>query len=300
MEELTLVIMAAGMGSRFGGLKQIEPVGPSNEIIADYSVYDAIKAGFNKVIFVIKEENLEYFKNNITSKYQDKIKVEFAFQRLDNVPVGTVIPENRVKMWGTSHALYSAKDKINGSFALINADDFYGFDSFKRLVEFFKRNNNPYDNIMVGYPISSVISDKGLVKRGICILENNQVKSLIESEVGLVNDVIVAKSLMDGTTMYLEKNHPTSLSCFGFKKSFLDFLETDYYSFFKSKLDEKSEFILTETIRKNLENGNMNLLYESSTGKWLGVTYKDDLDIIKKEILNLVEKGVYKNNLWED
>jgi NDP-sugar pyrophosphorylase family protein len=165
-KDITLVILAAGMGSRFGGLKQMEPIGPTGQFIIDYSVYDAIKAGFNKVVFIIKEENYDAFKETIGSRVEPYIKVEYCFQKNDNIPEGYKLPEDRVKPLGTAHALYCAKDKVNENFAIISADDFFGYDAFKKAADFLKENN---DFCVIGYKIGDTLSDKGAVKRGVCI-----------------------------------------------------------------------------------------------------------------------------------
>ena len=174
----TLVIMAAGMGSRFGGLKQIEPVGPSGEIIADYSVYDAKKAGFERVVFIIRKENEDYFKEHIISKFNDKIEVELAFQELSYIPEDVILPEGRVKMLGTGHALYCAQDYIDDDFIIINSDDFYGYDSFLQASKFLDSKNEDY--MSVNYPFYVTMSKYGKVKRGVVKEDNGYVKEVLE------------------------------------------------------------------------------------------------------------------------
>ena len=164
---MTLVIMAAGMGSRFGGLKQVEPVGPNGEFILDYSVYDAIKTGYTKVVFIIKEENYDLFRKTVGKRIEDKIDVEYAFQKLEDVPSFVSIPKERVKPWGTSHAILSAKNFVNEPFTVINADDFYGFEPYKKLSNFFKENKNDDEYAMIGYRASNTMSKNGSVKRGV-------------------------------------------------------------------------------------------------------------------------------------
>ena len=165
---MTLVIMAAGMGSRFGGLKQVEPVGPNGEFILDYSIYDAIRAGYDKVVIIIKEENYDLFRETIGKRIEKKIKVEYAFQRIEDVPEGVKIPEARVKPWGTSHAILSAKKYVNEPFAIINADDFYGLDPYMKIKEYFDKESGNNEYAMVGYNVMNTMSENGSVKRGVC------------------------------------------------------------------------------------------------------------------------------------
>ena len=176
MEEKTLVILAAGMGSRFGGMKQIEPVGPNGEFIIDYSIYSAIRYGFNKIVFIIKEENYDVFKETIGSRIEDKIKVEYAFQKLEDIPEGFTVPEGRKKPWGTAHAVYAVRDFINGNFGVITADDFYGDDAFKVLSD----NLDTNDYIIPGYKLGDTLSVNGAVKRGVILHDNGIVKSIVE------------------------------------------------------------------------------------------------------------------------
>src|SRR5574344_1213783 len=183
MGKRSLVVLAAGMGSRFGGIKQIEPVGPCGEILADYAVYDAKRYGFERVIFIIKKEHLDIFKEKICQKYMDKIEVCFAFQELNNIPSDVKIPEGRTKMLGTTHALLAAKPFIDGPFLMINADDYNGPDSFKLASEFFDKNELPNEYLTVNYPFKVTSSNNGKVKRGVCISEGDVVKNIIESEI---------------------------------------------------------------------------------------------------------------------
>ena len=195
---MTLVIMAAGMGSRFGGLKQVEPVGPNGEFILDYSVYDAIKAGYTKVVFIIKEENYNLFRQTVGKRIEDKIAVEYAFHKLEDVPSFVSIPKERVKPWGTSHAILSAKNFVNEPFTVINADDFYGFEPYEKLSNFFKENKNDDEYAMIGYRASNTMSKNGSVKRGVCKKDsNNYLVNLTESSLEYVDNKIIATPLDD-------------------------------------------------------------------------------------------------------
>ena len=197
MKDKTLVIMAAGMGSRFGGLKQIEPVGPNGEFIIDYSIYDAIKAGFNKVVFIIKEENYEIFKKTIGDRINGHIAVDYVFQKLDNLPEGYSVPMNRVKPWGTSHAIMSCYLKVNEDFIVINADDFYGRDAFMVASKFLddRAKNNWQEYAIIGYRAINTITENGAVKRGVCELDGIYLKNLIESELTLAKGTLQAVPL---------------------------------------------------------------------------------------------------------
>ena len=301
MNELTLVVMAAGMGSRFGGLKQITPIDEDGNFLIDYSVYDAIKAGFEKVVFIIKEENLEVFKETIGKRLESKIPVEYAFQKLENVPSFVHIPEDRIKPWGTVHAILSAKDFIHGSFAVINADDFYGYDSYKIVAEFLKNNQNETEHISVPYPFNKVDSKYGFVKRGVLYFQEDNVSRIIECNVGYEDNQVLAKPL-DGTEPFqIEANHPVSMNMFGFKQSVLKELEEYFEKYMKKNLDdlEKAECLLTDFLEEYLNQEKITLKYATSNGEWLGMTYKEDLVEVQQKLNELKNKGEYNTHLWE-
>ncbi len=300
MKDLTLVIMAAGMGSRFGGLKQIEPVGLSKEIIADYSVYDAIRAGFSKVIFIIRKENLEYFQNNISNKFSSKIKVEYAFQELDMVPNDVVLPEGREKMLGTGHALYCARHLIDGDFVVINADDFYGFDSYKVAVEFFQNPDYQGKHLTVNYPFYVTASPNGSVRKGVVFTDSEgYVTDNLECEVSIDNEMVIAKSLFDDKELTIAKDHPVTVNFFGLRKEFLDLLIQEFDIFIHQPLDLKTEFLLPEIIRQGIKKGNIKMIAKTSKSRWLGITYKEDLPKLKENIVELIKKGEYPKKLWD-
>lgn len=300
MDNLTLVIMAAGMGSRFGGLKQIEPVGPSGEIIADYSVYDAIRAGFSKVIFIIRREHLDYFKEHITSKFEDQIKVEFAFQELDMIPSDVSLPEGRVKMLGTGHALFCAKDLIDGNFVLINSDDFYGLNSYQKAAEFFKNNHEDLEYLTVNYPFYVTETKNGAVKRGVVFTDDeNFVTNNIECEIERDNGKLIANAIFEDKTFELDENHPVTVNFFGLRPSFLEFLESEFAKFIHGDIGLKDEFLLPEILRRGIKENKFKMLATTSESKWMGVTYKEDLPDLKKNIEDLIKKGEYPNELWD-
>lgn len=293
---MTLVIMAAGMGSRFGGLKQIEPVGPNNEIIADYSVYDAKRAGFDKVVFVIRKENEEYFKEHIISKY-DGIDVKLVFEEFDTLPIKAEIPEHRVKMLGTGHAVYSAKEEIEGDFVVINSDDFYGYDSFRIAANFL----NKYEKgcISVNYPYEVTRSEFGKVKRGVIEEEGNLVKNIVESEKREENDKIIAKKLQGGEEFIINKDTSVAVNFFGVRHSFLNLLEEEFIKFIKGGITMDNEFLLPDIVKLGIKNGFFSVYSGVSSGKWMGMTYKEDLVNVKNHINELIKKGDYPEKLWK-
>ena len=292
----TLVIMAAGMGSRFGGLKQIEPVGPSGEIIADYSVYDAKKAGFERVVFIIRKENEDYFKEHIISKFNDKIEVELAFQELSYIPEDVILPEGRVKMLGTGHALYCAQDYIDDDFIIINSDDFYGYDSFLQASKFLDSKNE--DDIIGNYPFYVTMSKYGKVKRGVVKEDNGYVKEIIESEISVDGDKIIASSLVNGDIFEIEKDTPVAVNFFAFRKSFFNVLNQEFDKFIHGDIDLKSEFLLPDILKCGLDEKKFKVRCATSKSKWIGMTYKEDEEDVKKSINELISLGEYPNNLW--
>lgn len=299
MINLTLVIMAAGMGSRFGGLKQIEPVGPNGEIIADYSVYDAIKAGFNKVVFIIRREHLEYFQNNICKNFADKIKVEYAFQELDMIPKDVKLP-SREKMLGTGHALYCAEKLIDGDFVIINSDDFYGFDAYKIAAEFFLNNPNKDTYLTVNYPYDTTASKNGAVKRGVVFTDSNDyVTDNLECEIEQKNEKIIARSLFNDKEFTISRKHPVTVNFFGFRQSFFKILNEEFNIFIHGSIDSQNEFLLPEIIRRGISKGQIKMVAKMSQSQWMGITYKDDLPELKKNINKLIKKGEYPENLWK-
>lgn len=302
MNELTLVVMAAGMGSRFGGLKQITPVDEEGNFLIDYSIYDAIKAGFKKIVFIIKKENLKDFEETVGKRIKDKIKVEYAFQDLNDVPNGITVPEGRVKPWGTTHAILSAKSCINGPFAVINADDFYGFDSYRIVADYLNSSLDETEAISVPYPFSKVDSKYGFVKRGVLYYEEDKVKKIVECSIGYEDDKVLAKPLSGAPSFEIEKDHPVSMNMFGFHKTVLDKMETYYENFMienKDNLDEV-ECLLPDFIQKEMDEKKLTLKYRVSNGVWLGMTYKEDLEIVKEKIKELKENGEYPVNLWNE
>lgn len=295
--DLTLVILAAGMGSRFGGLKQIEGIGPNDEFIIDYSVYDAVEAGFNKVVFIIKEENYEIFKETIGKRVEPYVKVEYAFQKNDNLEKYN-IPKDRVKPFGTAHALLCAKEYVNEKFAIISSDDFYGKDSFKQCAEYLRNNN---DFCVIGYKVGETLSDKGAVKRGICMEKNGFLTDVIESKVERSGNIVKCEPLNGGPILIVNDDHPVSMIMFGLTPHVFKIIENQIDEFFTNHQDDLSscEFLMPDVLDKAIKTGDAKIKVVPTNAKWHGITYREDLDNMKSAINMLIEKGDYKKNLWK-
>lgn len=296
---MTLVIMAAGMGSRFGGLKQIEPIGPNGEIIIDYSIYDAIKAGFNKVVFIIKEENYELFKSVIGNKIEGLINVEYVFQSLKNVPEGIEIPSDRVKPLGTAHAILSCKNVVNEPFVVINADDFYGRDAYIKAANFLKEDTKDY--AMVGYIIGNTLTENGSVKRGYAEQENGYLTNLIESNVYRENNKVKVEPLDGREGFYANMNDLVSMNMWCFKEDMLDYLDTHFIDFFKNNKEDllKCEYLIPDVVFERIENKDIRVRVVDTTAVWHGITYKEDKKDLVDYINKLIEEGEYPDNLYE-
>lgn len=296
--EKTLLIMAAGMGSRFGGLKQIEPIGPNGEFLIDYSVYDAIKAGFTKVVFIIKEENYDVFKETIGARIDDKIPVEYVFQKLENIPNNFTIPEDRVKPWGTAHAILSAKNKINEPFAVINADDFYGRDAYLKVSEFLDNNQNEW--ACIGYIVNNTLSQFGPAKRGVCNEKSGYLVNITESSVEKIAGIITAKPLNGDKPFEVEENSLVSMNMFGFTPDLFNILEKQFIDFFNETTDLiKGEFLIPEAVKKCISKKEKKVAVKKTTAKWLGMTYQEDKQIVIDEINRMVQEKEYPNQLWD-
>ena len=297
--EKTLLIMAAGMGSRFGGLKQIYPVGPNGEFIIDYSIYDAIRAGFNKIVFVIKKENYDTFRETIGRRVENHIKVEYVFQEMNNIPAGFNYDENRVKPWGTAQAILAAKDIIHGPFGVINSDDFYGYDAFNVLSKFLD-NNIAYNWATVGYLAKNTLSEFGPAKRGICAVKDGNLETIIESKVERVSGVIKASPLSGSAEFNISDDTMISMNMFGFSEKLFDILSKSFINFFENMKDEMTdEFLIPDVIQKCIDDKKCTVSVLKTTAKWRGMTYKEDETFVKNEILRLISTGDYPSNLWK-
>lgn len=296
---MQLLIMAAGMGSRFGGLKQIAPMGPNDEFIIDYSIFDAIKTGFSKVVFIIKEENYDIFKETIGARVEPHIKVEYAFQKLENVPEFVNIPEERVKPWGTAHAIYCAKENITEPFVVINADDFYGRDAFEVAANFIK-NSQGKEYATVGYEAIKTMTENGSVKRGVIETNGEILKSITESSIIEDGNDILCTPLNGGDDFRITKEALVSMNMLIFDLSVFPYIEEKMQIFFKENENnlEKCEFLIPDILDQanKEEYASVKVLHTDAT--WYGVTYKEDTDFVRSSIKKLVEENEYPNNLW--
>ncbi len=296
---MTLVIMAAGMGSRFGGLKQVTPVGPNGEFIIDYSIYDAIKAGFNKVVFIIKEENYELFRTTIGHRIENKIDVDYVFQSNDDVKEDVEIPSERVKPLGTGHAILCCKDVVNEPFVIINADDFYGADAFLTASKFIKENVDEHNYAVVGYNIANTISANGAVKRGVCTVQDHKLIRLIESSVERLGNQIVATPISGAPSFVVDKNATVSMNMFVFYPNLFDYLKNDFDEFLKTANLLKDEFYIPNVVFKHIYTRDITCDVLATTAVWKGITYASDLDAFKAYIKDEIERGVYPVDLYK-
>ena len=299
----TLLILAAGLGSRFGGLKQIEGVGPNNEFIIDYSIYDAIKAGFNKIVFIIKEENYEIFKETIGKRVEPHIETEYVFQKNDNLPEEyKELLKNREKPLGTAHAILCARDKINEPFAIINADDFYGYDAYEKAIQFLENpSTNHYG--MVAYRLGNTLTPNGSAKRGVCeVDEKGELIKLTESSVTLNGDTVDVHPLEGKAAFRTSKDTIASMNFLLFTPDLFQILEDRFPDFLNQNKDnlDSCEYLIPIVLNELVEEGKKQVNVIETTSVWYGITYKEDKDLVTNAIKKLVEMGVYPQNLWSE
>ena len=296
----TLFVLAAGMGSRYGGLKQIDGLGPNGETIMDYSVYDALRAGFGKVVFVIRKDFEEAFREVVISKYADKVPCEVCFQSVDKVPEGCTYNPERTKPWGTNHAVLMAKGLINEPFAVINADDFYGRESFQVLADYLKSVEGTTGKYcMVGYRVANTLSENGSVSRGVCATdENGYLTDVVErTKIEKVGDKIIYTE--DGVDTEIAPNSPVSMNMWGFTPEYFDYVEKAFVEFLQARGQElKSEFYIPTLVNDMIRNGEATCKVLDTTSKWFGVTYAEDRPQVVMKINNLVKEGVYPEKLF--
>lgn len=296
---MTLVIMAAGMGSRFGGLKQIEPVNENKEFIIDYSIYDAIKAGFTKIVFIIKRENYDIFRDTVGKRVEKYIDVEYVFQELSNVPEGYKVPEDRVKPLGTAHAILCCKDVVKENFAIINADDFYGRDAFMVISKFLKENNDLSKYAMAGYKVINTLTENGSVKRGVCEVKNNYLTKLIEASVEQVEDKVIASSLDGSESFEISKDAPVSMNMFAFTKELFNHLDEKFITFLDKNINDiKSEYLIPDVVFELIKENKASVEVLKTDAVWQGITYKEDKEALVNGLKELTEKGEYPSKLW--
>ena len=296
MKEKTLVILAAGMGSRFGGLKQAEKFGPKGEYIIDYSIYDAIRCGFNKVVFIIKEENYDLFRDTVGKRVENHINVEYVFQNNDNIPSKYNVPEDRVKPFGTAHAILCAKSAINGPFLMINSDDFYGYDAFKVASEFM--NEESHSIAVIGYKVTNTLTENGSVKRGILVTDNGKLKELVESKVERVNGLLEAKALSNDESVDIGEDSLVSMNMIAFPSDFINYVDEKFVEFLDNSDLSKDEYLIPDLVAQAIKENRYNVVVNETNSKWVGVTYKEDKDSVVNYIKELIDKGVYKEDLW--
>ena len=304
MDKPVLVILAAGMGSRYGGLKQIDPVDEQGNKIIDFSIYDAMRAGFKKVVFIIKKENEEDFRTCVGNAISKHMEVEYVFQDLNKVPEGFVIPEGRVKPWGTAHAILCCKDVIKEPFAVINADDYYGKSAFQTLYDYLTthKDDDKFRYAMVGYELGNTLTENGSVARGCCVTDENNFLVTIAERTQIEKRENGAAYTEDGVNFTpIDLKTPVSMNMWGFTPSVLTEMESAVEKFFATEVEKnplKSECFLPIEIDKLLQRGAATVEVLRSSDKWFGVTYKEDKPFVVESIAELKRQGVYPTQLW--
>ena len=296
---MTLVILAAGMGSRYGGLKQIDPISDKGEFIIDFSIYDAIKAGFDKVVFVIKKENYSDFAETVGNRVSKSIKVEYAFQDISEIPDGFSVPEGRTKPWGTAHAVLSAKKYVDDNFAVINSDDFYGRDAFMKLAAHLK-NADKGHCCMVGYVLDNTLTENGTVSRGECTVDSDGYLVDVTERTKLKRDGDIAAYEENGEWVRIPKDTIVSMNCLGFTPAVFEHIEKGFVSFLSEKGNElKSEYYIPTAIKEMMTVGVADVKVYSTDAVWYGVTYHEDKVKVQSSIRKMIADGVYPDGLWK-
>ncbi len=298
---MQLVILAAGMGSRFGGLKQMEKMDEAGNFLLDYSIYDAKRAGFSSVVFIIKKAFFEDFKNSIGKRVEKLIKVDYAFQELDDLPEGFKVPADREKPWGTAHAIYAARDLIKEDFIIINGDDFYGKETYevayKYLASLPKGSKGKYAN--VAFNVSNTMTENGSVKRGVAFSKDGYLTKLVESSIEKINGEIVCKPLDGSSEFTVPPTQLVSMNLFCFNLDLLEHLKTRFPVWLKENINvPKSEFLIPTVVDELVHEGKASLKLLETSSVWFGVTYKEDKPGVVKALKSLVDKGEYKEGLY--
>lgn len=304
MEKTTLVIMAAGLGSRFGGIKQLEPVGPSGEIIMDYSVYDAIVAGFQKVVFIIRKDIEKDFKEVIGNHISKKIETEYVFQEMSDLPEGFSVPEGREKPWGTGQAVLCCKDVIDGPFVVINADDYYGKEAFVKVNEYLqnpKACSKKYNFCMAGFRLGNTLSENGTVTRGVCEVNEEHILQDVRETFDIRKVGDHAEAVRDGEELTLSLEQPVSMNMWGFTTEFIKELDMRFADFLKGieGNELKAEYLLPSIVDDLIKEDSAQVTVLDTSDKWFGVTYQQDKDAVKEALQKLVDQGVYPEKLFD-
>lgn len=298
----TLLVLAAGLGSRYGGLKQLEQIGPAGETLMDYSIHDAKNAGFSRVIFLIREEMREQFEAQVGSKYEGILEVRYAYQDKNDLPAGFACPPERERPWGTGHAVWAARDALgDNSFAVINADDFYGAETFEVLIQSFQKMDQEEDNnlfSMVGFRLSETLSEHGVVSRGICQESDGYLESV--EEWTKIGGTPLVGLTSDGTEGSLQGTEIVSMNVWGFPPAVIKLLEKEFIRFLEKKETEDltSEFYLPAAVDAGIHNGEAKVLVYPASCSWMGVTYQEDKDRVIESIAGLVQEGKYPSPLF--
>ena len=296
----TLLVLAAGMGSRYGGNKQLDEVGPSGETIIDYSIYDAIRAGFGKIVFVIRRDIEEQVKERFGARLKDKIIVDYVFQEITNLPEGVKVTPDRQKPWGTSHAILVTRDKIKEPFGVINADDYYGVESFRILYDFLTTDKDPNCYCIVGYKLGNTLSDHGHVNRGVCeVGKDGLLKNIAEvRQISKTHDGARAPGT-DDEELHFTGNEIVSMNLFGFKPACYDFLGKEFRNFIdKNGMDPKSELDIPTSLDRFVKSGDLTIKVLQSNERWFGVTYREDKPFVVESIRQMIRKGVYPVRIY--
>lgn len=297
-----LLIMAAGLGSRYGGLKQIDKIGPNGEILLELSLHDAIKAGFERVVFILREEIKDEFKELIEDKLKQYVEVSYVIQKIDELPKGYAAPKGRRKPWGTGHAILCAKNVIDSPFVVINADDFYGAESFKKIYNFLIKNSDESTYGMIGYRLYNTLSENGHVARGICNVEDGYLEEVIERTKIIKKDELAFYTEDDINWMEVEYDSLVSMNMWAFNTNIFEVLEEQFKSFLDGEAKQnpmKSEYFVPTVINSLLANNKIKVKVIESKDKWYGVTYQEDKYIVMNAIENMIKEGIYHKNIWE-
>lgn len=305
MKEPVLVIMAAGMGSRYGGLKQIDPVDPEGHMIIDFSIYDAVKAGFKKIVFIIKKENEKIFREKIGDRVSKFVQTEYVFQRLDDLPDGFSVPEGRTKPWGTGHAVYSCRNAVHSPFAVINSDDYYGRHAFEVIYNYLAsaQDDDKYRFTMVGYRLGNTLTDHGYVSRGICTVDENHLLAGICERTHIEKKGTGAAFTEDDGKSWtaLPVNSIVSMNLWGFSENIFRELGSRFTGFLQTEAAKnpmKSEYFLPSVVNDLLREDRATVKVLNSEDKWYGVTYKEDKETVVNAIAKMKASGVYPEQLW--